>query len=166
MIKWYKHILIYHAQWSIIKMLIKKILKIERRQRNFLQNLESREEKEKWVSKILKFKRRKRSFFKSWKSRGEWETFPSILENREEKETWILASRENLNHFSSKISRDRDSCHCLPLSPLSPLSHLAPLFHFSTFPLFLFSSFPSPSNARTKHLLSHRQHSRMYRINR
>ena len=50
-------------------MLIKKILKIERRRRNFLQILENREEKEKWVSnreenffQVLKIERRKRNF--------------------------------------------------------------------------------------------------------
>ena len=87
-LKYFKHILIYHAPWSIIKMLIKKILKIERRRRNFLQILENREEKEKLVSN------REENFFKSWKSRGERETFPPILENREENETWKLASRK------------------------------------------------------------------------
>ena len=53
-------------------------------------------------SKFLKIERRKRNgsqierriFFKSWKSRGERETFPPILEDREENETWKLASRE------------------------------------------------------------------------
>ena len=110
-LKYFKHILIYHAPWSIIKMLIKKILKIERRRRNFLQILENREEKEKLVSnreenffQVLKIERRKRNFSSdSWKSRGEWDMEISFSQARE----------KNLGHFSSRISRDRDSCQCL-----------------------------------------------------
>ena len=61
----------------IIKMLREKILKIERRKRNF--------------SSI------------SWKSRGERDMKISFCDPRE----------KNFSHFSSRISRDRDSCQCL-----------------------------------------------------
>ena len=82
-----------------------------------LNNLENREEKEKLVSKILKIERRKRNFSQvlkiesrkrncfsdSWKSRGE----------RDMKISFSRAREKNLSHFSSRISRDRDSCQCL-----------------------------------------------------
>ena len=76
-------------------------------------------------SKILKVERRKRNgskkereiIFKSWKSRGERETFPpDSWKSRGERDMKISFSRareKNLNHFSSRISRDRDSCQCL-----------------------------------------------------
>ena len=61
---------------------------------------------------------------------GKKEKLFSSLENREEKEKLFLrflksrgerdmkisfsrAREKNLNHFSSRISRDRDSCQCL-----------------------------------------------------
>ena len=64
-------------------------------------------------SKILKVERRKRNgskkereiIFKSWKSRGE----------RDMKISFSRAREKNLIHFSSRISRDRDSCQCLSL---------------------------------------------------
>ena len=95
-----------------------KILKIERRKRNcstkswksrgereiVLQNLENREEKEKFNTKILRTERRKRNdFSKSWKSRGE----------RDMKFHFSSSRGETKNNFSSRISRDRDSCQGL-----------------------------------------------------
>ena len=93
------------------------------------------------IKKILKIERRKRNWSqKSWKSRGEreiglkqTEKFFSSLDNREEKEklffrflksrgerdmkiSFSWAREKNLNNFSSRISRDRDSCQCLKSS--------------------------------------------------
>ena len=95
-----------------------KILKIERRMRNcstkswksrgereiVQQNLENREEKEKLESKILWTERRKRNdFSKSWKSRGE----------RVLKIHFSSSRGKTKSNFSSRISRDRDSCQGL-----------------------------------------------------
>ena len=95
-----------------------KILPIERRRRNFspmswksrrereilLKNLDNREEKGNFQIKISRNERGKRNFStNSWKSRGE----------RDMKISFSRAREKNLNHFSSRISRDRDSCQCL-----------------------------------------------------
>ena len=99
-----------------------KTLKIERRMRNcstkswksrgereiVQQNLENREEKEKFNTKILWTERRKRNdFSKSWKSRGE----------RVLKIHFSSSRGKTKSNFSSRISRDRDSCQGLEKGP-------------------------------------------------
>ena len=82
------HILCYSGEEK--EKLISKILKIERRKRIFFL--------------VLKIERRKRNFSSdSWKSRVE----------RDIKISFSRAREKNLSHFSSRISRDRDSCQCL-----------------------------------------------------
>ena len=72
-----------------------------------LQNLENREEKEKFNTKILWTERRKRNVFsKSWKSRGE----------RDMKIHFSSSRGKTKSNFSSRISRDRDSCQGLSMS--------------------------------------------------
>ena len=93
-----------------------KVLKINRRKRNWSPNLKNQEQKEKLVTKILEIERRKRNFSQvlkikrrrrnfysnSWKLRGERDVKIHFLRSRE----------KNRGHFSSMISRDRDSCQC------------------------------------------------------
>ena len=101
-------------------------------------------------SKILKVERRKRNgskkereiIFKSWKSRGERETFPPILENREENETWKLASRERERKIWVISLREFLEIETLVnVCSISPASALAipndTLFHLIAFLVFL-----------------------------
>ena len=86
-----------------------KSWKSRRERESVLQNLENREEKEKFNTKILRTERRKRNdFSKSWKSRGE----------RDMKFHFSSSRGETKNNFSSRISRDRDSCQGLLTPPV------------------------------------------------
>ena len=72
-----------------------------------LQNLDNREEKEKFNTKILWTERGKRNVFsKSWKSRGE----------RDMKIHFSSSREKTRSYFSSRISRDWDSCQGLVYS--------------------------------------------------
>ena len=97
---------------------IEKILKIEKRKilsksifhksrgerEIFLQNLENREEKENFNKRSWETRgEREFLFSKSWNSRGE----------RDMKIHFSSLRGKTVSHFSSRISRDRDSCQCL-----------------------------------------------------